>query len=133
MGGSIAILISQVCRINISWASIPENFRQCQVVYTDGLKSYYGVIPLEKYQATSQGSGKTNPIERLKNTLRQRCSILVRKGLSFSKSWFITKVQSDIWYITIMLVYRKIDLIFTTSLSLPPVDEHQYSPIPSQE
>lgn len=78
------------------WESIPEFFRQCQVVYTDELKSYCGAIPPEKHQATSKGSGKTNHIERLNNTLRQRCSRLVRKGLSFSKSWF--NHEGAIWY-----------------------------------
>ena len=78
------------------WASIPENFRQCHIVYTDELKSYCGAIPLEKHQATSKGSGKTNHIERLNNTIRQRCSRLVRKGLSFSKSWF--NHEGAIWY-----------------------------------
>lgn len=78
------------------WESVPEHVRQCQIVYTDGLKSYVGAIPQEKHQATSKGSGKTNHIERFNNTIRQRCSRLVRKGLSFSKDCF--NHEGAIWY-----------------------------------
>lgn len=78
------------------WESIPESIRQCQLVYTDKLKSYVDAIPQEKHQATNKESGKTNHIERFNNTLRQRCSRLVRKGLSFSKSWF--NHEGAIWY-----------------------------------
>jgi IS1 family transposase len=34
-----------------------------------------------------EGKKHTTKIERLNSTLRQRCSRLVRKTLSFSKSW----------------------------------------------
>lgn len=78
------------------WESIPEAWRECQVFYTDGLKSYCEAIPEKVHQSTLKGSGKTNHIERFNNTLRQRCSRLVRKALSFSKSWF--NHEGAIWY-----------------------------------
>lgn len=37
---------------------------------------------------STRKSGETNNIERLNNTLRHRCSRLVRKNLAFSKSFF---------------------------------------------
>jgi hypothetical protein len=46
---------------------------------------YKGVIPAAQHQTISKQARKTNHIERLNNTLRQRVSRLVRSALSFSK------------------------------------------------
>ncbi|MCC5832142.1 MAG: IS1 family transposase, partial [Chlamydiales bacterium] len=43
------------------------------------------VIPWKQHSAVGKESGKTSYIERFNCTIRQRCSRLVRKALSFSK------------------------------------------------
>jgi insertion element IS1 protein InsB len=43
------------------------------------------MLPSKRHRITEKGSGETNHIERLNNTLRQRVSRLVRKTLAFSK------------------------------------------------
>ena len=46
----------------------------------------------KRHKSVRKESGLTSYIERLNNTLRQRVSRLVRKTLSFSRSWIITRV-----------------------------------------
>jgi IS1 family transposase len=67
------------------WLSIPEALREKALVFTDDLAAYAAVF--DKGQHQTEGKKQTTKIERLNNTLRQRCSRLVRKTLSFSKSW----------------------------------------------
>ena len=67
------------------WLSIPAALREKALVFTDDLAAYANVF--EKGQHQAEGKKQTIKIERLNNTLRQRCSRLVRKTLSFSKSW----------------------------------------------
>ena len=67
------------------WLSIPEALRQKALVFTDDLAAYAAVF--DKGQNQTEGKKQTTRIERLNNTLRQRCSRLVRKTLSFSKAW----------------------------------------------
>jgi IS1 family transposase len=67
------------------WLSIPKSLRQKALVFTDDLAAYAAVFEPGQHQA--EGKQQTTKIERLNNTLRQRCSRLVRKTLSFSKSW----------------------------------------------
>jgi insertion element IS1 protein InsB len=67
------------------WAKIPEAYRQHATFYTDQYVVYEGVIPAAQHRAISKLARKTNHIERLNNTLRQRVSRLVREALSFSK------------------------------------------------
>ena len=67
------------------WTSLPGVYRQCAVIYTDGLESYQAVLPSKRHRVVGKESGKTSYIERFNNTLRQRVSRLVRKTLSFSK------------------------------------------------
>jgi insertion element IS1 protein InsB len=67
------------------WLSIPERLREKALVFTDDLAAYAAVF--DKGQHQTEGKKQTTRIERLNNTLRQRCSRLVRKTLSFSKSW----------------------------------------------
>ena len=68
------------------WQRIPEAYRSLQV-YTDFHKAYFAVVPREQHQACKKGSGLTNSVERFNLTLRQRVGRMVRKTLSFSKSW----------------------------------------------
>ncbi len=67
------------------WQSFPPVVRQCAVCYTDFWEAYKTVIPNKRHKPVAKKTGKTNHIERLNNTLRQRISRLVRKTLSFSK------------------------------------------------
>ena len=67
------------------WLSIPEKLRRKAIVFTDGLAAYANVFSKGQYQP--EGKPQTIKIERLNNTIRQRCARLVRKTLSFSKTW----------------------------------------------
>jgi len=66
-------------------AKIPVAYRQQATFYTDQYVVYEGVIPAAQHRAINKKARKTNHIERLNNTLRQRVSRLVRSALSFSK------------------------------------------------
>ncbi|PSP04180.1 MAG: hypothetical protein BRC47_04550 [Cyanobacteria bacterium QS_7_48_42] len=72
-------------------------------VDTNSWESYQQVIPSNRHYPSTKKSGQTTTeksrrgnnfapvsyqIERFNNTLRQRCSRLVRKDLSFSKNFF---------------------------------------------
>jgi insertion element IS1 protein InsB len=74
------------------WDSLPKSYQSCQFCYTDFWEAYVQVIPDDVHQPSS----KKSHIERLNNTLRQRCSRLVRKTLSFSKDWL--NHENAIWY-----------------------------------
>lgn len=63
---------------------IPTIFTTNAVFFTDFWKSY-DVLEKSKQQASGKEKGYTKHIERFNNTLRQRCSRLVRQSLSFSK------------------------------------------------
>ena len=67
------------------WSKIPRNVKDNSLFFTDQLAAY-NVIPEEKHVKVEGGKRVTNHVERLNCTLRQRCSRLVRKSLSFSKS-----------------------------------------------
>jgi IS1 family transposase len=69
------------------WNSINPYFRANCMFFTDYYKPYQNVLPPEKHIAINKSykSRFTNHIERFNNTIRQRCSRLVRKALSFSK------------------------------------------------
>ena len=64
---------------------LPEDLKKKAVFYTDKFSAYFEVIPWRQHRLVGKESGKTSYIERFNNTLRQRCSRLVRKTLSFSK------------------------------------------------
>jgi IS1 family transposase len=78
------------------WYSLPPDYRQRAVCYTDFLQAYASVLPSKRHKAVGKASGMTNRIERLNNTFRQRCSRLVRKTLSFSKK--LANHIGAIWY-----------------------------------
>jgi IS1 family transposase len=54
-------------------------YRQCAVAYTDFWASYDQIFPDTRHRSVGKETGKTNHIERLNCTLRQRISRLVRK------------------------------------------------------
>jgi insertion element IS1 protein InsB len=70
---------------NELWAKLPVGYREQATFYTDQYDAYTGVIPAERHKAITKKARKTNHVERLNNTLRQRISRLVRETLSFSK------------------------------------------------
>jgi len=78
------------------WDSFPPVYRQGAVGYTDFWEAYQGILPSKRHQAVHKKTGKTNLIERLNGTLRQRVSRLVRRSLSFSKS--LTNHIGALWY-----------------------------------
>ena len=61
------------------WKSLPESYQNNAQVYTDFWQSYEEVIPQERHHPSPKSDGETNHVERFNNTLRQRCSRLVRK------------------------------------------------------
>ena len=67
------------------WQSLPAQYLQCAVCYTDFWSAYDEIFPQSRHRTVSKTSGKTNAIERFNCTLRQRVARLVRKTLSFSK------------------------------------------------
>lgn len=69
------------------WESINPFFRKNCLFFTDSYKAYQNVIPEQNHIAINKSykSRFTNHIERFNNTIRQRCSRLVRLALSFSK------------------------------------------------
>lgn len=62
------------------WQRIPEAYRQFWAAYQK-------IVPREVHKPCDKGSGLTNAVERFNLTLRQRVVRMVRKTLSFSKSW----------------------------------------------
>jgi insertion element IS1 protein InsB len=78
------------------WKSLPALYRQCAVCYTDYWEAYQGILPSKRHRPVGKESGQTNHIERFNNTLRQRCSRLVRKTLSFSKK--LANHIGALWY-----------------------------------
>jgi len=66
------------------WYSIPESIREKAYFFTDDWDAYGITFPKERHSNTKK-KGETNHIERFNNTLRHRCSRLVRKNLAFSK------------------------------------------------
>lgn len=69
------------------WESIPVFFRERAGFFSDYWQAYQAVFDQETHFAVGKQSGLTAHIERFNATLRQRCSRLVRKTLSFSKSY----------------------------------------------
>ena len=68
------------------WERLPEAYRRLRT-YTDFYAAYQKVIPREQHHRCEKGSGLTNAVERFNLTLRQRLGRMVRKTLSFSRSW----------------------------------------------
>lgn len=95
------------------WRALPAVYRQCAVCYSDFWRAYAAVLPSKRHNAVGKGSGKTSLIERLNNTLRQRCSRLVRKTLSFSKS--LDNHIGAIWYFIHDYNARQLQRLTTTS------------------
>ena len=65
--------------------SISPELLDKTLFFADDFPSYQPVF--ENGQLNQEGKKQTTMIERFNNTIRQRCSRLVRKALSFSKKW----------------------------------------------
>jgi len=65
--------------------SISPELLEKTLIFADDFPSYQLVFG--KGQLSQEGKKQTTMIERFNNTIRQRCSRLVRKALSFSKKW----------------------------------------------
>ena len=87
------------------WNKIPEMYREQARVYTDAYQAYQGVIPQAQHRAINKTARKTNHVERLNCTLRQRISRLVRSTLSFSK-----KLTNHIGAIRYFLCHYNLEL-----------------------
>lgn len=68
------------------WNRLPDAYKQLQT-FTDFYAAYQKVLPPDLHESCGKQSGKTNTVERFNLTLRQRVGRMVRKTLSFSKSW----------------------------------------------
>src|SRR5258708_21299939 len=58
------------------WYSLPPDYRQRAVCYTDFFRSYASVLPYKLHKAVHKASGKTIHIDRLITTFRQPYSLL---------------------------------------------------------
>ena len=83
MGLAFGDRSSETCKV--LWDSLPADYRKRAVMYSDFWAAYGEVLPSKRHFAVGKDSGQTNHVERFNNTLRQRCSNLVRETLSFSK------------------------------------------------
>ena len=95
------------------WQSLPTVYRQCAVCYTDFWRAYAAVLPAKRHRAVGKETGQTAHIERFNNTLRQRCSRLVRKALSFSKK--LENHLGALWYFIHNYNHRQLLDLTTTS------------------
>ncbi len=66
------------------FAKLPESLKK--PYFTDKFNVYYETILWSQHHPVSKQSGQTSDIERFNCTLRQRCSRLVRKTLSFLRA-----------------------------------------------
>lgn len=66
------------------WDNLPSFYKENGRFYTDDWDAYKAVFPSERH-VSSKIKRDTNHIERFNNSIRNRCSRLVRKSLSFSK------------------------------------------------
>ena len=64
---------------------VPEECRRRALVRTDQWAAYGDFVPAARRRPAGKGAGTTGRLERFDNTLRQRCSRLVRKTRGFSQ------------------------------------------------
>ena len=75
------------------WQSLAGDYRKRAILYPDEWSADPCVLPSKRHRPMPKGSGETNHIERLNNTLRQWCANLVQKTLSFSKDLELHKTR----------------------------------------
>jgi insertion element IS1 protein InsB len=67
------------------WTKIPVADRELGTCFTDRYEAYKGVMPAAPHKAIHKLALKTNHLDRVNDTLRQRVSHLVRDTLACSK------------------------------------------------
>jgi IS1 family transposase len=75
------------------WPSLPADYRQRALCYSDFWHAYCRVLPPSRHRRVGQERGQTALVERVNNTLRQRCANVVRKSLSCSKDPALPQVR----------------------------------------
>ena len=68
------------------WAALPRRYRRHCRYHTNQWQTYAQMLPRQYHRPRLKDSGNTSIIEAINYSLRQRCSVLVRKSCSFSKS-----------------------------------------------
>ena len=68
------------------WAALPPRYQRHCRYHTDQWAAYAKVLPAHHHRPHPKGSGKTTIMEAINCSLRQRCSVSVRKSCSFSKN-----------------------------------------------
>lgn len=68
------------------WAALPRRYQRHCRYHTDQWEAYAKVLPAHQHRPHPKGSGKTNIVEAINCSRRQRCGVLGRKSCSFSKS-----------------------------------------------
>lgn len=58
------------------WLGLRQGLKEKAIIFTDGLPTYQTAVPKGQHQ--KEGKEQTTIIERFNNTMRQRCSRLVR-------------------------------------------------------
>lgn len=67
------------------WQALPVDYRTGTWYFTDEWEAYRGVLPAHAHRPRSKGSGQTSIVEAINCSLRQKCTVLVRKSCSFSR------------------------------------------------
>ena len=75
---------------------VPQEYRGRALVHTDPWAAYGDFVPAARRRPAGKGAGTTGRLERFDDTLRQRCSRLVRKTLGFSKCG--ERLAGALWY-----------------------------------
>ena len=73
------------------WRKLPYEYLRCSS-FSDFWRSY-NCLPAATHRTVGKGTGETAHIERLNNTIRQQCSRMVRKSLSFSKKEYMLNLH----------------------------------------
>ena len=68
------------------WQALPQRYHRHCWSFTDPWKAYAKVLPRWQHRPCAKGAGQTNIVEAINCSLRQRCSVPVRKSCSLSKS-----------------------------------------------
>jgi insertion element IS1 protein InsB len=68
------------------WQALPARYHRPCWCFTDLFPADAQALPAGPHRPGPKGEGQTNLVEALNCSLRQRCTVLVRKSCFFSKS-----------------------------------------------
>jgi insertion element IS1 protein InsB len=79
--------------LSLLWSRIPHRWRK-RLVYTDGYKVYPAFFAPWQHRPCKKGDGGTNTAEGVNNSLRHRCSPLVRRSAALNRSlrWLLARL-----------------------------------------